>query len=224
MKILGIDTSTSTTCVAIVEDQQVLAEVALTGRISHSERVVEICREIFRVFDFSPRDMDLIAVGNGPGSFTGLRIGVTIGKVLAQALEVPIIGVSSLQAFALKERGVVASVMDARRGKVYCSLVDRRQGFQILLKDQVLPLEDFVKEVALYEEITLTGPDRDQFIDAFPQGTKPAFLPQMRASDICQLGRMNYEKDGADDLYQLVPNYLKISQAQRQYNEKHKTS
>ena len=81
MKVLGIDTSTKTTAIGLIDDDEVLAEYNLTGRVSHSESVTDMIEEIFEKFEFNIEEIDLIAVGIGPGSFTGLRIGITIAKL-----------------------------------------------------------------------------------------------------------------------------------------------
>ena len=115
MKVLGIDTSTRTTAIGLIEDDEVLAEYNLRGRVSHSESVTDMIEEIFKKFEFSLDDIDLIAVGIGPGSFTGLRIGITIAKVLAFSLDKNLIGVSSLVANGMSDYGKVATIVDARR-------------------------------------------------------------------------------------------------------------
>ena len=86
MKVLGIDTSTKTTAIGLIEDEEVLCDYNLTGRVTHSESVTDMINEIFKKFEFTLEDIDLIAVGIGPGSFTGLRIGITIAKVMALPL------------------------------------------------------------------------------------------------------------------------------------------
>lgn len=224
MKILGIDTSSMTTCVALTDGDLVLGEVALTGRISHSEQIVEMCREMLEKLDVKMEEIDLIAVGVGPGSFTGLRIGVTVAKVWGQALDIPVVGVSSLGAYAMNERGLVAAVTDARRGTVYCTLIRHEKDYEVYVEDTVMNLSDFTAKMEGLDDLVLTGPDSKKFLAQFPENTHLARNTQMRGSYICKLGKIKWEREGAEDLFALVPNYLKVSQAQKQYEQAHKES
>lgn len=223
MKILGIDTSSPTTCAAVMEDDRILGEIALTGRVSHSEQLVEMCENMLKGLAIPLKEMDLIAVGIGPGSFTGLRIGITVAKILSQALDIPLVGVSSLGAYAMNERGLVAAITDARRGSIYCTLIRHEQEYEVYMEDCVMSRQEFVAKMEGLDRLVLTGPDAEKFISEFPENTVLARNSQMRGSHICKLGKWKYETEGADNTFALVPNYLKVSQAQRQYDEQHST-
>lgn len=87
MKVLGFDTSTMTTSVSIIEDENMLALYSLQGSVYHSESLSDMVNNILNKFDFDLSQIDLISVGIGPGSFTGIRIGLTFAKVMAQVLK-----------------------------------------------------------------------------------------------------------------------------------------
>lgn len=222
MKVLGIDTSTKTTAIGLIEDGEVLCDYNLTGRVAHSESVTDMIHEIFKKFEFSLSDIDLIAVGLGPGSFTGLRIGITIAKVMAFALDKEIIGVSSLVANSMSDDGLVSTIVDARRGNVYASIIKNEDEPEVLFEDEIFSFEKFKDELKKYHDITIAGLDGDKFIAEISNG-KLSKNKAMKGSNIARLGLIDYKKNGSMDAFNLVPNYLKISQAEAQYEKNHET-
>lgn len=223
MKVLGIDTSTKTTAIGLIEDDEVLCDYNLTGRVAHSESVTDMIHEIFEKFEFGLEDIDLIAVGIGPGSFTGLRIGITIAKVMAFALDVDVIGVSSLVANSMSDYGLVSTIVDARRGNVYASIIKNEDEPEVLFEDEILPFEKFKDEVKKYDVITIAGLDGEKFIGEI-ENAKLSKNKSMRGSNIARLGLIDYKKNGPMNAFNLVPNYLKISQAEAQYEKNNETS
>lgn len=222
MKVLGIDTSTKTTAIGLIEDDEVLCDYNLTGRVAHSESVTDMIHEIFKKFEFSLNDIDLIAVGLGPGSFTGLRIGITIAKVMAFALDKEIIGVSSLIANSMSDDGLVSTIVDARRGNVYASIIKNADEPEILYEDKILSFENFKEELQKYDQVTIAGLDGDKFIAEISNG-KLSKNKAMKGSNIARLGLIDYKKNVPMEAFNLVPNYLKISQAEAQYEKNHET-
>lgn len=178
--------------------------------------------EIFKKFEFTLEDIDLIAVGLGPGSFTGLRIGITIAKVMAFALDVDVIGVSSLLANSMSDYGLVSTIVDARRGNVYASIIKNEDEPEVLFEDKILSFEKFKDELKKYREITIAGLDGDKFIGEI-DNAKLSKNKAMRGSNIARLGLIDYKKNGSMDAFNLVPNYLKISQAEAQYEKNNET-
>lgn len=218
MKVLGFDTSTMTTSVAIIEDDNFLSLYSLQGSVYHSESLSDMINNILSKFDFNLSAIDLIAVGRGPGSFTGVRIGLTFAKVMAQVLGKDIVAVSSLKAQAVREDGLVAPIIDARRGLIYTTLMEDGK---VLIDDSVIKLDE-LKKIVGNREITLQGVDAIKFINEFKNAKLGKDL-QMNAIYIAKLGLKEYKDRGPDDLYKLVPNYLKLSQAEKNYAEKNKT-
>lgn len=218
MKVLGFDTSTMTTSVAIIEDDNILSLYSLQGSVYHSESLSDMINNILSKFDFNLSAIDLIAVGRGPGSFTGVRIGLTFAKVMAQVLGKDTVAVSSLKAQAVREDGLVAPIIDARRGLIYTTLMEDGK---VLIDDSVIKLDE-LKKIVGNREITLQGVDAIKFINEFKNAKLGKDL-QMNAIYIAKLGLKEYKDRGPDDLYKLVPNYLKLSQAEKNYAEKNKT-
>jgi tRNA threonylcarbamoyladenosine biosynthesis protein TsaB len=146
MKVLGLDTATLTAGIAIVDDDHVLAEARHDSRRRSADLLVAI-DELCRVAGLGPTELDAIAIGAGPGSFTGLRIGMATAKGIAFAAARPLWAVSSLAAVAedarlelgsrqLPTRGVIVAVLDARRGEVFAGCY--RDG-ALLGEERVLP-------------------------------------------------------------------------------------
>ena len=218
MKVLGFDTSTMTTSVSIIEDENMLALYSLQGSVYHSESLSDMVNNILNKFDFDLSQIDLISVGIGPGSFTGIRIGLTFAKVMAQVLKKDIVAVSSLKACAIKEDGLVGSIIDARRGLIYACLMEDGK---VLMDDTIIELEK-IKDIVGDRKITLQGVDAKKFIHEFKNAKLGKEL-QMNAYYIALLGLKKFKEVGGDDFYKLVPNYLKLSQAEKNYADKNKT-
>jgi tRNA threonylcarbamoyladenosine biosynthesis protein TsaB len=153
MRILGIDTATTTTNVALIEDGQLLAEEIYSSRRSpshcqilvskanHAEAILPLIDAVLRKAAASLQTLSAIAVSIGPGSFTGLRVGVSTVKGLAYGLGIPVVGVSTLLANAARVNdfdGLICSFLDARKGEVYSALF-RRNGEALirLTEDEV---------------------------------------------------------------------------------------
>lgn len=126
MKILGLDTSTLMTTCAVMEDDNLLGEFSLALDMSHSEALVPMIKSLLDNLNLDIEDMDGFAVAIGPGSFTGLRIGLATAKAFSHATDKPIISISSLEALAINVvgHGVVVPMMDARRDRVFTGIYD----------------------------------------------------------------------------------------------------
>lgn len=219
MKVLGIDTSTKSASIALIDGDTTLFEYTLTGIMTHSEKIIDMLEEAFSKFPFELEDIDLISVGVGPGSFTGVRIALTIAKVLAQTLEKDIVGVSSLKSLAIREYGNILSISDAKRDRIYASIVENKDEFRIILEDSMLHIDEVIEISKKYENLIVTGVDVNLYKDKF-ENVRFAKNLQISARDIAILGLMKYKESGTDDFFKLTPNYLKLSQAEKQYEDK----
>ena len=127
MKVLAIDTSNFTLGIALINDTQVIGEYTTNLKKNHSVRVMPAIETLLRDCDTSPKELTKIVVAQGPGSYTGVRIGVTIAKTLAWTLKIPLSAVSSLEVLAANGRyfnGLVSPLFDARRGQIYTGLYE----------------------------------------------------------------------------------------------------
>lgn len=227
MKILSFDTATMETTCAVVEDGKVLAASSINSRLSHSETLIAMIDEMLTSLGMKMKDLDMIAVGVGPGSFTGLRISVVLAKIFAKTLDIPVVGVSTLSALArqVAESGVVVPVFDARRKRVYTAQF-KKEGDVLtrLTKDDAVPVEELID--SLPEGAIIIGEGLSAYGESFKESDKnffcyPLSLSQVRSAFIAEEALVQYEREGASNPYELEPNYLRPSQAMREYRRKH---
>ena len=125
MRILALDTSSLVASAAILEDDKLLGEMTINHPKTHSQKLMPIIEALCTSLGLKIKDMDLIAVAGGPGSFTGVRIGLSAAKAFAQPFDIPVVMVSSLKGLAYNLPGfdgIICPILDARRGEVYAGL------------------------------------------------------------------------------------------------------
>lgn len=224
LKLLALDTSTLAGSVAVVEGEALLAETLLELPRKHSERLVPSIEFILSQLGLEPRELNGLAVGLGPGSFTGLRVGLAAMKGLALALQIPLVGVDSLEALAQNlaaVSGQLAPTLDARKGQVFLGLflADGKNPPVRLHDNRSLEPEAAAE---LISEPTLFFGDgarvyRDRLVSAL--GEKARFAPpgydQPRAYQVARLALPRLQQGRADDPDALVPNYVRLSDAER---------
>ena len=230
MKILGIDSSAVVASVALCEDERLLAEYTLNNGNTHSETLLPMVEAILKDFKLTARDIDLFAVSNGPGSFTGVRIGVATAKGLAFASKKPCVGVSTLQALAFNlvgVRGLICPVMNARRSQVYTALF-RSDGQKLtrITEDcaiSISELDDMLSEYS--EDIYFCGDGYGITVNALK---KTGFIPvperQLHQSgfSVSQIALAAYRAGSATSDTELLVTYLRPSQAERELLERKK--
>lgn len=137
MKILGIESSGLTAGVCVIEDGLIKAAYNITNKLNHSVTLLPMLRDMFKTSGIESKDLDAVAVSSGPGSFTGLRIGVATAKGLAFALNIPVIRVGTLDAMgippSLISDAIICPLMDARNNQVYCSAYYK--GVKVMAED-----------------------------------------------------------------------------------------
>lgn len=231
MNILAIESSAITASVAILTDECVIAEYTINHKKTHSQTLLPMIDEICHMTDVELEKLDLIAVSCGPGSFTGLRIGVATGKGIAFALDKKMIAVPTLEAMAYNlynTEKYVCSVMDARRQHLYCGIYYYKEGeLQTKLEQSLLSYEKLVSMLNdMNESIVFVGDGIYAASDYIknnmvcPYDFAPAHLATQRASSVGIYAKYLYDKNGAQDGTQIVPNYLRPSQAERLLGEK----
>jgi len=162
MNILSIETSSVVASVAISNEKGILGEITINHPRMHSQKLMPIIKYIFNNLSLKIKDIDLIAVSNGPGSFTGVRIGLTTAKALAHPLNIPIVTISTLDSLAMNlsaYEGKVIAVIDGRRKKVFVKAFYFKKG-RIVKKDvaKMGMIDEFLEEWNnASEEIILVG-------------------------------------------------------------------
>lgn len=230
MKILGLDTSTMMTTCAVMEDETLLGEFSLSLDMSHSESLVPMIKELMDNLGMKVGDMDGFAVSKGPGSFTGLRIGLATAKGFAHVTGKPIVGVSSLEVLADNMYGheIVVPMMDARRDRVFTAIYSMDKGSWLpVLEPDALPVEDLIHIIDRdHERAMLVGDGAVRYRDEFARslGDKALFAPGSlnlsRAASVCRLGMIRLSNGQLDDMFTMAPEYLRDSQAQRMQKKK----
>lgn len=203
MRILYIDTSSSYLYAGIAEDNNLLAEVKKEFGTSLSEEALPEIVSLFTKTNLTAKDIDKIIVVNGPGSFTGIRIGITIAKVYAWSLNIPITTITSLEAMMLSsnKNKVKVPMIDARRRYVFSAIYDENN--QIVLKPQHIKMDDINKELEKLSDYTIITKDELEEYD-----NKEDYNP-----DILRI--INYFKDKESiNPHGVNPDYLKLTEAE----------
>lgn len=223
MILLGIDTATAQVSVALAERGRVLGEVSLHGGRRHAEQLVPAIRYLRDEVDVSLSHLGAIAVDVGPGLFTGLRVGVTTAKVMAQALRVPVVGIVSLDlvAFPLRHsRRRIVSILDARRREVFCASYQPVPGGVQRVSDyEVRPPAELVADLnAGTDELLLAGDGvdvaRDEFgaLDHAELAGSDYAAPSVAA--LVALATARVEREEFEPASSLRPLYLRTSDAE----------
>ena len=232
MKILAFETSAKAASAALAEDGKLLAECYQNTGMTHSQTLMVMAQDILKQCGLTAEDVDAVAVANGPGSFTGVRIGVAAAKGFAWGRDIPCVGVSTLEAMALTLgawEGYVCPVMDARRSQVYNALFRVRQGkYERIRDDRAISLEELGSELKILEEpIFLVGDGSNLCYNTLLEAVPGLVLPpehrmHQRASGVALAAERQLRQGGDFRGAELVPNYLRLSQAERERMEKQK--
>lgn len=226
MRILAFESSAKAASAALLEDDVLLAESFQNNGKTHSATLMPMAEQLLRDCGFKAADLDLVAVAMGPGSFTGVRIGVAAAKGLAWAAGKPICGVSTLEAMATQIaccQGIVCPVMDARRAQVYNALfASDGQTLTRLTPDRAISLEDLKKELENAEKPIFLVGDGSRLcyntLDPVLPGLRlpPSHLEMQRASGVALAARAKAGRGETTTPEALTPNYLRLSQAERE--------
>lgn len=229
MKVLAVDTSSVVATCAVLDEEKVLGEYSLNQDMSHSESLVPMIKEMLDSLNLQVSDIDLYGVSLGPGSFTGLRIGIATVKSFAHVFDKPIIGVSTLEslAFNLPYNGIIVPMIDARRDRVYTGIYQWDKGsLTNIMEPCTMEIKDLLDTLQDYEDIIINGNGvylhKDKILAKLKD--KVTFSPigsnDCRASSIGQIAIMKYNEGKKDNYYTLVPDYLRESQAQRELRKR----
>ena len=235
MRILGFDTSAKAASVALSENGKLVSEFYLDSGFTHSETVLPMAKAVLDAARITPADIDLFAVNCGPGSFTGLRIGIAAVKALGMSLEKPCAAVSTLEALAYNMQssaGIICAVMDARCNQVYTAFfesdgteISRICGDRAVSADELF--EDIKKFVAEKgEKVWLVGDGAALCLKKFGEEfvkIAPSQLVLGHASGTCAAAQKLFDNGKTVSAGELVPNYLRRAQAEREKLQKEVT-
>lgn len=223
MKILALETSATAASAAVCEDEALIAQSFLRTGLTHSATLMPMAQSMLRTAGLTLGELDVIAVASGPGSFTGLRIGVSAAKGLAWGLDKPCAGVSTLEAMAWQlsgMEGVVCAAMDARRRQVYNAMFDLRGGAPVrLTPDRAISLEELKPELAQAKILVGDGA-RLCYTQCgewgFPARLAPPHLLYQTAWGVARCALEQARAGALTDAAALAPDYHRLSQAERE--------
>lgn len=216
MKILGIDTSTPIGSVGLIEGDDFIAEHTLNITQAHSSRLMPAIDQVLKWGDLAVHDLDACAVGIGPGSFTGVRIGVGTAKSLCYAIKKPIIGVSTLKAIAYNLRytnGMICPILDARRDEVYGAVFHGGATLERRCEDLCVSIDELLKRAEVAAVFVGDGLDR------YAEAVRGKFGADViladssfnvpRGTSIARIGLERLLQGESDDYFGLIPNYVR---------------
>ena len=230
MLILAFETSAKAGSAALMQDGRLLGESYQNTGLTHSQTLLSMAENLLTSCGYTPQQVEAVAVAAGPGSFTGIRIGVAAAKGFAWGLELPCCGVSTLEAMAENFGafdGYIVPVMDARRSQVYNAVFQAEQGsLKRITQDRAISLEDLGKELAeLTGPIYLVGDGSNltykTLKDALPSLVLPAeHRMHQRAAGVALVAEKMLQRGETCNAAELTPNYLRLSQAERERLER----
>lgn len=230
MLIFGIDTCCNAATAALLEDDRLVAQTVINSGKTHSQKMMPQIAEMFRQAEKEADEVDCFAAAVGPGSFTGVRIGVATVKAMAQAVKKPCAAVSTLHGLANNLAvfdGVICPILDARREQVYNALFRGGRTLVRLCEDRALGVEELLAE--LKEEalpILFCGDGVPVFRERIEAvlGDKAMFAPVMQSMNLgASVAELGYAAALAGETIpygELVPRYVRLSQAERERQEK----
>ncbi|MBC8059334.1 MAG: tRNA (adenosine(37)-N6)-threonylcarbamoyltransferase complex dimerization subunit type 1 TsaB [Clostridiaceae bacterium] len=230
MKILSIDSATESASCAILEENRLLGEINFNYKKQHSVILMTMVEHLLKNLALNIGDIDGFVISKGPGSFTGLRIGIATVKGLSAGTGKPFLGVSSLDALAYNmafTTGIICPILDALRGNVYTALYKFQGATLERITDYlVISLEELITLLKEHESpYTFIGDAvhiyKNTLIEALPNVQfAPVHLNLVRASALGELGLTFLALGQQDDINSFAPLYLRKSQAEREYEKK----
>ena len=226
MKILSI-TSSSVICgVAILEDEKVIKEVNLNNGLTHSETLMPLIRQVLDDSNLSLQNIDLLAIDIGPGSFTGIRIGIATVKAFTDSLNIPCVGINSLEGLCLNVSfsGIICSLIDARRDNVYSEILENIDGNYLIRRNA-----SFENIADLLQELKQINPEYSiTFVGNGATKNKETILKYLPNSSFIEnnelyaknIGILGYRNKSNPDYLKIEPLYLRKSEAEQKMEEK----
>jgi tRNA threonylcarbamoyladenosine biosynthesis protein TsaB len=219
MRTVALETSGITGSIALLNDEHLIASEVLPSDQRSAQSLAGCLRACLRRHDWEPSQIDLIAIATGPGSFTGLRVGVTTAKMLAYAVNAAVVGVNTLEVIAAAAGSCDAiwAVIDAQRQRVFCARIARCEGqLTTTQPTTVWTVDDWLGRLEPGDAVS--GPILEKLADRVPEHTtvvdRALWYPT--ADWVGRRAIAGYQAGRRDDIWQLVPQYFQKSAAEEQ--------
>lgn len=226
--LLAIDTSSLVLSCALAEEDRLVAEWTVQKRLTHSEQLLPHMDEMIKEAGVTKKDITTVAVSIGPGSFTGLRIGLATAKMISYIWKVPLIGVDTLEALSWNMAGAEAFILpllDAQRGNVYAALYGAFDELWLEKKETAAPVDDVIAAALAHGgPIIAVGECADKYKDKLlAAGIKlaPAHSRMARAGSVAMAGLKKLKEGRVDSPLALLPNYIRRSEAEVLWEKQH---
>lgn len=226
--LLAIDTSSLVLSCALAEKDRLIAEWTVQRKLTHSEQLIPHLDEMLKEAGVSKKEITAVAVSIGPGSFTGLRIGLATAKMVSYIWKVPLVGVDTLEALAWNMAGSQAFILpllDAQRGNVYAALYGAFDELWQEEKEAAAPLDEVIRAALSHGgPVIAVGECADKYKDKLLQaGIKlaPPSNRLARAGSVAMAGLKKLEEGKTDSPLSLLPNYIRRSEAEVLWEKQH---
>lgn len=227
--LLAIDTSSQVLSCALVNEEKLISEWTVQRNLTHSEQLIPHIDEMMRVSGVSRKDIKYIAVSNGPGSFTGLRIGLASAKMMAYIWDIPLIAVDTLQSLAYNlksSHAFVLPLVDAQRNNVYASLYSSFQNVWKVWENRVDSIDNIIEQAVKHGgPIVAVGEICDMYKDKLESAgiqIAPFYLKCCKAGSVAAVAFEKIKNKQFENPLQILPNYIRRSEAEVQWEQKHK--
>lgn len=234
MKILAIDSSGLVATVALLDQDILVGEYTIHNKKTHSQTLLPMIDAMLSMAEVPVEELDALAVSAGPGSFTGLRIGASTAKGLAQGLDIPIVAVPTLEGLAYNLQGVdsvVCAMMDARRNQAYYGVYDVKENTpQALVPQAAAPIGEVIETVnKLGRPVIFVGDGVPVFKEQIEASLTVPYqwgadsVRYQKAASTAALGKIYLEQGKGTAARDFAPIYLRLSQAERERMEREKS-
>lgn len=231
MRIVALESSGIVASVAVMENDKLIAEYTTNDKKTHSQTLLPMLDDILKMVNIDIEDIDAIAVSGGPGSFTGLRIGSATAKGLGLALDKPIVNIPTLEGLAYNLFGVksiICPIMDAKRNQVFTGIYKfKREKLKTIKEQTAMDIEELIEELnSLTEEVIFVGDGIQNYSNIIKENILVDYYfapPHLRLQRAGAIGILAYEyiKSGKiESADEHKPEYLRLSQAERQLKER----
>lgn len=225
MYVLGLESSTLAASVAVVNEKGLLAEYTVNTRKTHSERLLPLVDSLLSEVGIGPTDLSAVAVAKGPGSFTGVRIGVASALGLARSLQIPLFGIPTLEALAagaLPFPGLICPILDARRQQVYTAIYRGGAHLTPLTEAMALSLEELFHRLQAWTDgVVFIGDAVEPYREIIERNLwGRAFFPlpgyrMNRAAAVAHLALARLQTESGDQPAGFTPLYVRLPEAER---------